>query len=160
MICQDCIRQVLICSKVNNLTSLTSHPDTGRDDLSHWLNTVPSLLDCNIIYYKVHPSEVDFNLRRSTDRLFVYLFGKRVSCLDTRINILMRRSGLGWYQVTNEGEQTTNLLGLIGLLGLRKKRKGWRRKMVRGFLDFELNIDIQIISKFTKKEIVSLVQSS
>ena len=69
-----------------------------------WVSFLASWIS-NIIYYKVHPSEVDFNLRRSTDRLFVYLFGKRVSCLDTRINILMQRSDLGGSQVTNEGEQ-------------------------------------------------------
>ena len=33
---------------------------------------------CNIIYYKVHPSGVDFNLGRSKSRLFIYFLGKKV----------------------------------------------------------------------------------
>ena len=33
---------------------------------------------CNIIYYKVHPSGVDFNLGRSRARLFIYFLGKKV----------------------------------------------------------------------------------
>ena len=33
---------------------------------------------CNIIYYKVHPSGVDFNVGRSRARLFIYFLGKKV----------------------------------------------------------------------------------
>ena len=32
----------------------------------------------NIIYYKVHPSAVDFNPRRSRSKLFVYFLGRKV----------------------------------------------------------------------------------
>ena len=31
----------------------------------------------NMIHYKVHPSEVDFNLKRFRTRLFIYVLGKR-----------------------------------------------------------------------------------
>ena len=32
----------------------------------------------NIIYYKFHPSGVDFNVGRSRSRLFIYFLGKKV----------------------------------------------------------------------------------
>ena len=32
----------------------------------------------NIIYYKVHPSAVDFNPRRSRSKIFVYFLGRKV----------------------------------------------------------------------------------
>ena len=31
----------------------------------------------NILYYKVHPSAVDFNLKRSRAKLFIYVLGKK-----------------------------------------------------------------------------------
>ena len=32
----------------------------------------------NILYYKVHPSAVDFNPKRSRSKLFVYFLGRKV----------------------------------------------------------------------------------
>ena len=32
----------------------------------------------NLIYYKVHPSAVDFNFGRSKAKLFLYFFGRKV----------------------------------------------------------------------------------
>ena len=32
----------------------------------------------NILYYKVHPSAVDFNPRRSRSKLFIYFLGRKV----------------------------------------------------------------------------------
>ena len=42
-----------------------------------WVSFVLSWLS-NIIYYKFHPSGVDFNFGRSRSRLFIYFLGKKV----------------------------------------------------------------------------------
>ena len=42
-----------------------------------WVSFVLSWLS-NIIYYKLHPSGVDFNVGRSRSRLFIYFLGKKV----------------------------------------------------------------------------------
>ena len=42
-----------------------------------WVSFLLSWI-CNIIFYKFHPSGVDFNLGRSKARLFVYFLGKKV----------------------------------------------------------------------------------
>ena len=33
---------------------------------------------CNIAYYKLHPSAVDFKLERLRNKMFLYFFGKKV----------------------------------------------------------------------------------
>ena len=43
-----------------------------------WVSFVLSWLS-NIIYYKLHPSGVDFNVGRSRSRLFIYFLGKKVN---------------------------------------------------------------------------------
>ena len=42
-----------------------------------WVSFLASWI-CNIIYYKVHPSEVDFDPGRSKSRLFIYLLGRKI----------------------------------------------------------------------------------
>ena len=42
-----------------------------------WVSFLLSWL-CNLIYYKLHPSGVDFNVGRSRSRLFIYFLGKKV----------------------------------------------------------------------------------
>ena len=42
-----------------------------------WLSFLLSWIS-NIIYYKFHPSGVDFNVKRSRSRLFLYFLGKKV----------------------------------------------------------------------------------
>ena len=42
-----------------------------------WVSFLLSWLS-NIIYYKLHPSGVDFNVGRSRSRLFIYFLGKKV----------------------------------------------------------------------------------
>ena len=59
-----------------------------------WVSFLASWI-CNIIYYKVHPSEVDFNPGRSKSRLFIYLLGRKVK--------------LPWYQDEEEDEQVCGI---------------------------------------------------
>ena len=42
-----------------------------------WVSFILSWLS-NIIYYKFHPSGVDFNVGRSRSRLFIYFLGRKV----------------------------------------------------------------------------------
>ena len=42
-----------------------------------WVSFLLSWIS-NIIYYKFHPSGVDFNVGRSSSRLFIYFLGKKV----------------------------------------------------------------------------------
>ena len=42
-----------------------------------WVSFLLSWIS-NIIYYKFHPSGVDFNVGRSRSRLFIYFLGKKV----------------------------------------------------------------------------------
>ena len=42
-----------------------------------WVSFLLSWI-CNIIFYKFHPSGVDFNVGRSKARLFIYFLGKKV----------------------------------------------------------------------------------
>ena len=42
-----------------------------------WVSFLLSWI-CNIIYYKFHPSGVDFNVGRSKSRLFIYFLGEKV----------------------------------------------------------------------------------
>ena len=42
-----------------------------------WVSFLLSWI-CNIIYYKFHPSGVDFNVGRSRVRLFFYFLGKKI----------------------------------------------------------------------------------
>ena len=43
-----------------------------------WVSFLLSWI-CNIIYYKFHPSGVDFNVGRSRSRLFIYFLGQKVN---------------------------------------------------------------------------------
>ena len=43
-----------------------------------WVSFLLSWIS-NIIYYKFHPSGVDFDVGRSKSRLFIYFLGKKVS---------------------------------------------------------------------------------
>ena len=42
-----------------------------------WVSFILSWI-CNIIFYKFHPSGVDFNFKRSKARLFLYFLGKKI----------------------------------------------------------------------------------
>ena len=45
--------------------------------VSGWVSFLLSWM-FNIMYYRVHPSAVDFNPSRSRARLFIYILGRRV----------------------------------------------------------------------------------
>ena len=45
-----------------------------------WLTFLAAWI-MNILFYKVHPSAVDFSPKRMKEKMFIYIFGKKYSLL-------------------------------------------------------------------------------
>ena len=70
-----------------------------------WVSFLLSWI-CNIIYYKFHPSGVDFNVGRSKSRFFIYFLGRKVKLPGYK-----REKEVDEFEDTKEDKQNTDKEG-------------------------------------------------